>query len=198
MSCASAESSETMSLCHPKTVYAYMKESLNKQKWSWEQRVQLKGSPDPWSHEILFIFAHWLVGEYWILPLTRGFSLKGRKHGSEQPEAEGEMGPTCPCSSVTALTVGLFHYKKRVVTITFYILFPKYFNRKQYFSSQFDEKQTKKSCKTYTHEVYCLSTEWIDASVCCFEHILRCRVGNVNYSFSIVDCMLESPAWYRL
>lgn len=162
MSCASAESSETMSLCHPKTVYAYMKESLNKQKWSWEQRVQLKGFPDPWSHEIPFIFAHWLiVGEHWILPLTRAFSLKGRKHGSEQPEAEGEMGPTCPSSSVTALTIGLFHYKKRVVTITFYILFPKYFNRKQYFSSQFDEKQTKKNPvrPTLMRSIVCLLSE---------------------------------------
>lgn len=141
MSCGSAE---TMSLCHPKTVYAYTRVSLNKQKWSQEQKVQLKGFPDPWSHELPFIFPHWLVGEYWILLSTGAFSLTGRKQGSEQPKAEGEMGPTCPPSSVTALTIGLLHYKKRAGTITFYVHFPKYFNIKQCSPSQFDEKQTKK------------------------------------------------------
>lgn len=81
--------------------------------------MQLKEFPDPWNHELPFIFAQWLVGEYWILPLTRDFSLKGRKQGSEQLKAEGEMGPTCPSSSVTALRIGLLHYKKMAGTITF-------------------------------------------------------------------------------
>lgn len=49
----SAEGGETMSLCHPspRTVCAYMNQSLNKrQKRSWEQRVEPKGHPEPWSH----------------------------------------------------------------------------------------------------------------------------------------------------
>lgn len=142
MSCGSAENGETMSLCHPKTVYAYTRKSLNKQKLSWEQRVQLKGFPDPWIHELPFIFTRWLVSEYWILLLSRAFSLKSRKQGSEQPKAEREMGPTCPSSSVTALTIELLHYNKWAGTTIFYVLFPKYFNRKQCFSSRFDEKQT--------------------------------------------------------
>lgn len=52
MLCGSAESNETVPLCHPtpQTVCSYMKQSLNKrQKQSWEQRLEQKGCPEPWS-----------------------------------------------------------------------------------------------------------------------------------------------------
>lgn len=94
------------------------------------------------------------LSEYWILPLTRAFSQKGRKQGSEQPKAEGEMGPTClflcERSDNTAITLQEGrHYH-------FLCPLPKVFQQ-----------------KTVLHSWGCLSTEWIDASVCCFE--VQCR-----------------------